>query len=309
MGANHARVALGLPGVTLACVVDTTHDRAHELARRTGAQAFTDIDDVLGLVDAAIIAVPSKCHLPVGLACIEAGVGVLVEKPLATNVADARALVAAAETAGVTLMVGHVERFNPAVMELERIVSAPLHFSAVRISPFSARTRDSVVLDLMIHDLDLVRSLVDEPVVHVEALGQTVRTDSVDMASALVRFRNGVTADFTASRIGQHKIRELRVTQRDAFVSVDMIRQNVTIHRVVHSEFSSERGSAYRQSGMVEIPYLENSGEPLYLELREFVRAVAERDRPAVGGRDGVESLELACRVEDAVMAGLAQNG
>ena len=309
MGTNHARIARGLRDATVAYVVDPDAERAGRLATAIGAEASTDIGDVLGHVDAAIVAVPSSLHRDIGLRLLKAGVPVLIEKPLATTVADAEALAETAESLGVILMVGHVERFNPAVLELDQLLGDVVHVAAARISPYSPRVRDGVVTDLMIHDLDVIRSIARCEVVDVSAMTMSVRSESADLASALLRFENGMTASLIASRVGQQKIRELRITQADRFVSVDLVRQDVTINRVEHSEFLSSEGARYRQSGVVEIPFLEAQGEPLLLELQEFVRAVSTGTPPKVGATDGVEALRLVERVEAAARLGSGPSG
>jgi predicted dehydrogenase len=300
MGSHHARLSTQLRDAEVAFVVDEDAAKAGVLAASIGAKPVADWTEVTGRFDAAIVATPSESHAELALALINAGKHVLVEKPLATTVEEAERLVAAAEQAGVVLTVGHVERFNPAVLELDEIVSEPLHLGASRISPYSPRVRTGVVLDLMIHDLDIVRSLARSEVRDVFAVSQTLRSDSEDLASAVLQFDNGVTADLTVSRVGQQKIRTLAITEQDRYVSVDLLRQDVTINRVDHHEYVSSEGSRYRQTGMVEIPFLENRGEPLFLEQNDFVRSITTRTPPKVSGRDGVEALRLAYRVLEA---------
>jgi predicted dehydrogenase len=300
MGANHARLAGALRDATVTAVVDPDLGRAQRLATAVGTQVASGIDEVVDRADAAIVAVPSELHHDVALELIRSGVHVLVEKPLATTVADAEALAEAAETNGVTLMVGHVERFNPAVLELDHLLGDVVHIAAARISPYSPRIRDDVITDLMIHDLDVVRSIAGCAVVDVEAMATPVHSDVYDLASALLRFENGMTANLMASRVGQQKIRELRITQIDRHVTVDLVRQDVTVNRVEHSEFLSADGARYRQSGMVEIPFLEHQGEPLLLELQDFVRAASTGAAPRVTAADGIEALRLVGRVQAA---------
>jgi predicted dehydrogenase len=301
MGAHHARIVSSMRDASLEFVVDDDVERARVLAESVGTRHTQCLDDVLDDIDAAVVAVPNELHHEIALVLIKAGRHVLVEKPIATDVDEAEDMLAAADDAGVTLMVGHVERFNPAVLELDNLVRDVVHVAASRISPFSPRVQDSVVLDLMIHDLDLVCSLARSPVAEVHVVGRTVRSTTPDIASALVRFETGLVANLTASRIGQQKIRELRITQPDSFVTVDLIRQDVTINRLEHSEFLSSEGARYRQSGVVEIPFLEHRGEPISLELQEFVRAASTGTAPRVTGRDGVNALRLALQVEQAI--------
>lgn len=191
-------------------------------------------------------------------------------------------------------MVGHVERFNPAVLELNRIVEDLVHITAERISPYSARVQEGVVRDLMIHDIDIAVALACSPVANVQATTTFDRSPTEDHACALLRFANGITANITASRIGQQKIRRLGLIQRGSYVSVDLLRQDLTIHRVHHEEFDSSNGASYRQSGMVEIPFLEHSGEPLALEQQEFVQAILQERSPRVTARAALDALALA---------------
>jgi predicted dehydrogenase len=195
------------------------------------------------------------------------------------------------------LMVGHVERFNPAVLQLDGIVQDPLHVELTRMGPFSPRVTADVVLDLMIHDLELALALAGSDVERIEGMGRRERSDSLDLATALLQFRNGVTATVTASRVGQTKIRRIELTQRANFVVLDLVRQDLTLHRVDHNEFLAEGGARYRQSGLIEIPFLEHRGEPLALELEHFLQCVADRRSPRVTGLQGRRALELALAV------------
>jgi predicted dehydrogenase len=297
MGANHARIASKMRDVNLSHVVDTDIERGRRLARATGATFADDVTDVLDQVQAAVVATPSETHAAVARPLLQAGIGVLVEKPIAPTEGEAAAMIDLAAASGAVLMVGHVERYNPAVLELDRICQDIVHIDAARLSAYSGRIRDDVVTDLMIHDLDLVRSLVGHPVVDVAAVARTVRSSTPDLACALLGFANGATANLTASRVGQGKVRQLDITQADSVVNVDLVRMDVSITRVEHSEFLSQSGARYRQSGVVEIPYLDQRGEPLELELADFLQAVTAGRSPRVSGEDGLEAIQLVRRV------------
>ncbi|RTL63744.1 MAG: Gfo/Idh/MocA family oxidoreductase [Pseudonocardiaceae bacterium] len=301
MGTNHARIARSLPDVDVTFVVDTDIERAERLAATCGAKATTDLGDVVA--DCAVIASPSSQHVEHALELVARGIHLLVEKPIATSVDDAIRLVDAADAAGVLLQVGHVERFNPAILELDRLSEGIVHLEAARISPYSSRVEVGVVLDLMIHDLDIVASLAGGKPTGVHATARRTRSATEDLVSALIEFDNGVSAALTASRIGQNKIRTLSLTRETDFVSVDLLRQDVTINRVDHSEYLSDEGTRYRQTGVVEVPFLEHRGEPLYLELSHFVQSVQNGTTPRVSGIDGLRALELAMQVR--VAAGL----
>ncbi|MCU1451046.1 MAG: oxidoreductase domain protein [Acidimicrobiales bacterium] len=303
MGANHARVARSIADVRVKLVVDPDMERARTLAASVGADWAQAVPDDLA-VDAAIVAAPADVHSEVALPILAAGVPVLVEKPIAETLDDARALVDAAAANDVILMVGHVEQFNTAVMELDRLLHDVVHMQADRVGPYAGRVKESVVLDLMIHDLDIVRRIASSPVEDVCAIARSTRSATPDYACALVSFQSGVTATVTASRIGQSKIRRLEIVESDDFVSVDLLRQDVTVHRVSHAEFLSAEGAAYRQSGVIEIPFLERRGEPLALEVQHFVDCVRTSGRPRVSGEDALETLALALRVSNEVECG-----
>jgi predicted dehydrogenase len=297
MGAHHARVLHQLPSADLALVVDPDEARGKALAQAAGAQYSPDPGDAAELAEAVVVATPNATHAEIAVPLLEAGVDVLVEKPIAPTVADADRLIQAADYNGRILAVGHIERFNPAVLELDRHVEDLLHLELTRIGPFSPRITSDVVLDLMIHDLELALSLAGSEVERVEAVGRRARTDSLDVVTALLQFSNGVTASVTASRVGQTKIRQIELTQRANYVAVDLVRQDVTIHRVNHNEFLSEGGARYKQTGMIEIPFLEH-GEPLALELPDFLKRVKDRQAPRVPGVQGRRALELALAVQ-----------
>lgn len=304
MGANHGRVARTLPGVRLAAVCDPDPERATAVAHGTGAVVTADLDEALAACDAVVLAVPSHLHGVLGEHVLKAGKDLLVEKPMATELADAERLIDAAATYDRILMVGHVERFNPAVVELRRLVTEPLALDFSRVGPFYARNLADVVLDLMIHDIDLARAIVGAEIVEQHAMARAVRTNEPDLACALLRFDNGVVANLTASRVSQNKIRRITLTQRDNAVVADLLRQQVEVHRIEHSEFLADGGVRYRQSGLVEIPYLAEHGEPLMHELRHFTGCVQRRERPAVTGEDGLAALRVCLAIRDSVTGG-----
>lgn len=298
MGTNHARIIRSDHRSRLRYVVDQDRARAEAVAAANGASTADRIEDVLGQVDAVVVAVSTEQHLAVALQVIAAGIPVLVEKPLASDSRSAQQIVEAVARSRSLLAVGHVERFNPAVLELENVVSDVVHADIRRVSSFTPRARESVVRDLMIHDLDLARMLARSEVVDVQAIGSSTRTETLDLAIALLTFANGVTAALTTSRIGQQKIREIDLTQRENFVHVDLMRGDLSIHQVHHSEFLAEGGPRYSQAGVVEIPYLSNRGEPLALQWGHFTHCVTDRVAPRVDGEAGCKALELAELVE-----------
>ncbi len=306
MGSNHVRVIGQLPDVELVAVVDADLTRAKAAAVKSGAYASTSINDLPSDVEAAVIAVPTSLHLEMAVALVERGVSVLVEKPLAATVATRSGSSMPASSAGVVLAVGHVERFNPAVAELRALVTDPIHISASRISPYSPRISDGVVFDLMIHDIDIVCSLAgpDDEIISVSGIGRQVRTDTEDLASVAVTFKSGLTASFMTVGSGNRRSAAIEVTQPDSVVYADLVRSDVTIHRMAHHEYLGESGVSYRQSSVIEIPFIQNRGEPLVLEAENFVATVRSgrtptRERSRCTARRGiatsiVESLRVS---------------
>ena len=300
MGANHVRVARQTAGVSLVALVDPDLSRARSVAGGGDIEVVASINELSTPIDAAVIAVPTPQHVNVATSLASRGVHLLVEKPLARTVADAEAIVEAARAAGIVLAVGHVERFNPVVTELRGVLDSPIHFSATRVSPFTPRIGDGVVLDLMIHDIDIVCSLLDtgDEVVEVSGVSRTTRSQSEDLASVVMRFSSGITAAFNTSRIGQQKVRLLEVTQSDSVVTADLLRQNITVNRMTSHEYLSNDGSPrYRQATVVETPILETRGEPLANQLASFVSSIQSRTAPLVDGTAGLRAVALAERI------------
>ncbi len=304
MGANHVRVAKRTEGVTLAAVVDADVERAQAAAGDSGAVALSRVEDLPDDVEAAVIAVPTAAHLATASALIERGIHVLVEKPLAASVADAQTITQLAADRGVVLAVGHVERFNPAAVELMEFIDEPIHVATTRVGPYSPRISDGVVFDLMIHDLDIVCAIAGDEasVVSAQGVARRVRSESEDTASVTLAFDSGLTAALTASRLGQQKVRSVEVTQAESTLTADLVRADLTIHRMAHHEFLGEEGVSYRQSNVVEIPFISQRGEPLGLELLDFVGAVQTGGRPRVDGAAGVRAVQLASDVVAALL-------
>ena len=297
MGTNHTRLLATIPGFEIVAIVDPNEERANALARTVDADVMT-LSELAGVVDATVVSAPSDKHAELGVPLLEAGIDVLIEKPIASTVEDARKLVETAAANDRILMVGHIERFNAAVVGLHTLIDNPLHIEFTRMSPYPNRISADVVVDLMIHDLDLVRALIGaKDFTSISAVGRSVRSGETDVASCLLTADNGVTATLTASRVGQNKIRTIEVTQKCNFVSADLLRQDINIHRVEHSEFVSDHGTRYSQSGVVEIPYLERTGEPLRAELEAFLTSLLNRSAPPVTGEDGLAALEFAMQV------------
>jgi predicted dehydrogenase len=296
LGQHHARVLAAMPGVELVGVVDTRADRAAEIATRHATTAFSDAQSVLGLVDAVTIAVPTSAHVAVALPFIESGVAVLLEKPLAGTVEEAERVVAAAARRGVVLAAGHTERFNPAVAAAQPLIVDPRFIEVHRLGVFPERSLDiDVVFDLMIHDLDLLLSLVRSEVVAVEAVGVNVLTPRTDIANARLRFASGCVANLTASRISRERVRKARFFQRDSYVSIDFAAREVEAYRL-----GAGAGRPAIEGGRLAVA----DEEPLYRELADFVEAIRAGRAPCVTGAAGRDALVLATRVAEAMRDG-----
>jgi len=292
LGRHHARILSTLPGAELVAVVDTNRTRAEEMAAAHATRRFTDYRDVIGQVDAVSIAVPTGLHCAIAMPFLSAGIAVLVEKPMARSPAEAESMIAAARDAGAVLAVGHTERFNPAVEAARPLLADPRFIEVHRLGTFPERSLDiDVVFDLMIHDLDVVLSLVDAEVESIEAVGVPVLTGRVDIANARLRFANGCIANLTASRISRERVRKIRFFQPATYLSIDYAAQKVELWRLVRRDGAMPS----IQGGEVDVV----NEEPLQRELADFVAAVRERRAPAVTGADGLRALSLAQRVTD----------
>jgi predicted dehydrogenase len=305
LGCHHARLYASLPDVRLVGVFDTRPARAAEIAAQFRTTAFPSLDALLADVAAVSVVVPTTAHHEVGLAAIAAGRHVLMEKPIAASLDQAQALVDAARRAGVVLQTGHVERFNRALRAAAPYLKSPRFIESDRVAPFAVRGSDvAVVLDLMIHDLDLVLSLVREPVTDVRASGIGVVTSSVDIATARIEFASGAVANLTASRLAREKVRKLRIFQPSGYFSLDLAAGKGEFLRLKPDAARALALGATDLAALVERVKLEApEAEPLGLELANFVRAARGEEPPAVTGDDGLAALALAFRVLDALGA------
>jgi predicted dehydrogenase len=302
LGRHHARLLAAMPGVTLVAAVDLDAGRAAQAVAGTAAEAMTQYEQLAGRVDAVTIAVPTVDHLPVALFFLERGIHVLVEKPMAGNLADADRMIAAAATSGAVLGVGHTERFNPAIEAALATLQKPRFIEIDRLSGFPERSLDiDVVFDVMIHDLDLILAIDSSGVAGVEAVGVPVLTSRVDIANARVKFVSGCIANLTASRISRDPVRKVRCFQPDMYVSVDSGAQELEVWRLRHRD--NERPAI--EGGPVAV----ERDEPLRRELADFVDAVRTGRPPRVTGQAGRNALELASRVADAIAATQAAVG
>jgi predicted dehydrogenase len=296
-GRNHVRVWREIEGAELVGIVDTDAERAARVAAEFKTRALKDLEQIpRELVDAVSLAVPTRDHARIGCGLLDAGLDVLVEKPMAASLAEADALIASAKRGARILQIGHVERFNAAVTTVQKIVGRPVFFEVHRLGIFTPRSLDiDVVYDVMIHDLDILLALVNAPVADLKAVGIPVITDKVDIAQARVEFVNGAVANVTASRVSTERVRKMRFFQEHEYISLDFTRQDVLRVRV---------------AGALPQPQIEfekvqtTPEEPLKAELRSFLDCVRTRRAPVVDGAAGRRALELA----DRVMAGILEH-
>ena len=289
LGLRHAEIYARMRNVRLAAVCDLDRRKAVSVAKALRCSAFTDYRELIGRVDAASLAVPTSRHAALGLPLVRRGIHLLIEKPIATTLAQAHTLIRTARRRNCVLQIGHVERFNAAIRAAMRYLTRPRFIEVHRLSPYPYRGTDvSVVLDVMIHDLDLILWLVRSPIRRVEAIGVPVLSPSEDIANARLVFASGCLANLTASRISEEPVRRIRVFQEDRYLSIDYKAQTV--------ELAHKQGRGIRR---VQLPV--NRRPPLQDELASFVQAILRHRSPEVSGEDGRAALALALRIEHAM--------
>ena len=298
LGRFHAQKYAQMEGVDLVGVVDVSPERAQDVAKEVGTRAYTDIHEIVGKIDAASVVVPTIHHHEVAKILFSHGIHCMLEKPISTTVEEADELISLAKAQGLILQVGHLERFNPAIKVLEAKVTHPLFIEAHRLSGFKDRATDvDVVLDLMIHDLEIILALVHSPLKEIRAVGVPVLTPKVDIANTRLIFENGCTANLTASRISLQDMRRIRVFQPGAYISADCAeRKSLVVTRdlsagpmtAIRPEFKTHEGT-----------------DMLYDELESFVRAVQGLEKPKVTGEAGRSALKLALDINARIMQGL----
>jgi len=297
-GKNHCRAVHESERAQLCAVVDTDLARASEMAALYGAEALADARQLAGKVDAAIVAAPTTVHAEIGCMLAEAGVDILVEKPITPDLASASRLIEAAERHGRILQVGHIERFNPAVVELERRATLPLFFEIHRLNMFSPRSLDvDVVLDLMIHDVDIVLALARAEPVEIRAAGISILSNKVDIANVRLQFPNGCVANLTASRISTARVRKLRLFQPRQYLSLDYGRQDLAIFSVGEErqrQPAALSGIGFEQARVAKV-------EPLKLQLEAFLDSVETRNSPKTSGHAARQSLGAALAILDKI--------
>ncbi len=308
MGQHHTRILGLLKDVEFVGVADVNIERGLDIAGKYQVRFFEDYKALLSHVDAVCVAVPTRLHYDVGMACLEAGVHVLIEKPIAASISEAESLVNAAAEAHCILQVGHIERFNPAFQELSKVLKTEdlLAVEAHRMSPYSSRANDvSVVLDLMIHDIDLLLELAGSSVSKLTASGSRASNSGhLDYVTATLGFANGIVATLTASKVTHRKIRRIAAHCKNSLTEADFLTNDILIHRQTTADCSTDYGQVlYRQDSLIEKVYTSNI-EPLHAELEHFVSCVRGGDQPSVGGEQALKALRLASIIEQIALDG-----
>lgn len=300
LGSIHARIYARMPDVELVGVVDATADTAQAVGLECECAAYSDTTALLGKVDAVSIAVPTSLHRQVAEPYLNSGTHMLLEKPVAATVADAQAIVDLAEQHHAILQIGHLERFNAGVIELAQRVKQPRFIEATRLGTFVERATDvDVVTDLMIHDIDIVLSLIDAPIQRISAIGTAVVTDQIDIANARIEFTNKAVANFTASRVSAKKFRRLRAFSPNGYHGLDFT------HQVLDVVKPKPKQAGERFAGIEQDTVTLEGSPPLDAELRHFVDTINQGGRPLVDGQDGVRALVVANEVVKAIESGL----
>jgi predicted dehydrogenase len=308
MGQHHTRILSMLKDVELIGVSDVNIERGLDIASKYRVRYFEDYRDLLMHVDAVCVAVPTRLHYAVGMTCLHAGVHVLIEKPIAASISEAESLVNAAAESHCILQVGHIERFNPAFQELSKVLKTEelLALEAHRMSPYSDRANDvSVVLDLMIHDIDLLLELAAAPVVKLTASGSRASDSGyLDYVTATLGFSNGIVATLTSSKVTHRKIRRIAAHCKNSLTEADFLNNEILIHRQTTENCTTDYGQVlYRQDGLIEKVHTSNI-EPLHAELEHFVNCVRGGNQPSVGGQQALKALRLASVIEQMALDG-----
>jgi predicted dehydrogenase len=290
-GKQHVRICRELPGVVLAAVVDISPETVREVAKEWNAPHFTDYREVIPHVDAVSIATPTITHHEIARYFLSHGKDVFLEKPMASSVEEAEDLIRLANEKQKVLQIGHVERFNPAIKALAGLLREPRFIECHRLSRYNPRGCDvGVVLDLMIHDIDIILTLVNDEIKSISAVGVNVLSDSEDIANARIEFRRGCIANVTASRVSADNMRKIRVFQRDAYISLDYVKQAGLIYRKA-------------DGGIASAPVPTERAEPLKLELESFFDSIRTGSRPAVSAEQGKLALEIAMEITREIRA------
>ncbi|NBU97742.1 MAG: gfo/Idh/MocA family oxidoreductase [Spirochaetia bacterium] len=302
MGQYHVNVARQLSEARLIGIYDADPERGKVIAEKYETRFFPGINDLLEEVDAVVIAAPTFLHHQISKEALQAGKHVLVEKPIAESVEQAKELVSLSQKNNLVLQVGHVERFNGAILELGKIVESPMLVESRRLAPFNSRIRDvGVVLDMMIHDIDIVLNLVKSDVIGLSAMGAKIVSNHEDFASVILKFKNGCIASINASRNTQSKIRTLNITDKNAYIKLDFTDQEIELHRQATSNTQmSSNEIRYRQESIVEKIFVHKDN-PLKQEHEHFINCILGKAQPHVDGETDIKTLEIAHTILDQI--------
>jgi len=293
IGKHHARIFSGLEGVKLVGIVDADFSRAEEFAQKYNCRAFSDYMKIMDSVDAVSIAVPTTFHFDVAIECLKNNKGILIEKPITSTLEEAEALIAEAEKRKLILQVGHLERFNAGVSMISAMADNPRFIESQRLSPFLGRGIDvDVTLDLMIHDIDIILSLVKSDITDIRATGARVLTENLDIAHAWIEFGNGCIAAAVTSRMADEKVRQLKVFQQNSFLNLDYQKQELVSYTKLNGNVEKE----------IRKPEVK---EPLQAQLVSFIECIKHGTRPLVSGHEGREALKVALKISKLVHHGL----
>ena len=300
LGKWHADKYAASPDCKLLAVVDNNPENAEQIAQKHGARAVSDYHDILSQVDAVSLTVPTSLHYKIARDILEAGIHCLIEKPITETIEEASTLIEIAQNNRLVLQVGHIVRFNSVMMDIGELLQEPQFIESTRLAPFTSRSTDiSVILDLMIHDIDIILNLIDSPVKHISASGLSVLSDSIDIANARIEFENDCVANVTASRISQKHEQKLRIFQKDMYISADLLEKILSINR---------KGKTDNEAGFKNITHEERSygdNDALNLEILAFIAAIKNGRRPKVNGEDGKRALETAIEITSQIKAEL----
>ncbi len=300
LGKWHADKYAASPDCKLLAVVDINPENAEHIAQKHGTRAISDYHDILSKVDAVSLTVPTSQHYKIARDILEAGIHCLIEKPITETIEEASTLIEIAEKNRLVLQVGHIVRFNSVMMDIGELLQEPQFIESTRLAPFTSRSTDiSVILDLMIHDIDIILNLIDSPVKHISASGLSVLSDSIDIANARIEFKNDCVANVTASRISQKHEQKLRIFQKDMYISADLLQKILSINR---------KGKTDNEAGFKNITHEERSygdNDALNLEILDFIAAIKIGRRPKVNGEDGKRALETAIEITSQIKAAI----
>ena len=300
LGKWHADKYAASPDCKLLAVVDNNPENAEQVAQKHGTRAVSDYHDILSQVDAVSLTVPTSLHYKIARDILEAGIHCLIEKPITETIEEASKLIEIAQKNRLVLQVGHIVRFNSVMMDIGELLQEPQFIESTRLAPFTSRSTDiSVILDLMIHDIDIILNLIDSPVKHISASGLSVLSDSIDIANARIEFENDCVANVTASRISQKHEQKLRIFQKDMYISADFLQKILSINR---------KGKTDNEAGFKNITHEERSygdNDALNLEILDFIAAIKIGRRPKVNGEDGKRALETAIEITSQIKAAI----